>query len=66
MNKQLKEKRDKLIKETPSLKEVIRGSLMKYYPTCGNPRCRCRKEGGHGVKGYLKCASQGHLIVHSR
>jgi hypothetical protein len=59
MDKQLKEMRERLIKETPSLKEVIRGSLRKNYLTCGNPRCRCRKEGGHGPYWYLQVKTKG-------
>ena len=27
----------------PPLQEVIRGTLLRYRLTCGNPRCRCRR-----------------------
>ena len=59
MNKRLKDRREKLVKETPRLKDVIRGSLMKYYLTCGNPKCRCKKEGGHGPYWYLQVKTKG-------
>jgi len=61
MDKQLREKRDKLIKEMPSFKEVIRGSLMTYYLTCGNPKCKCHKSSRyrHGPYHYLQVKTKG-------
>jgi len=59
MSKRLKDKREKLVKEAPCLKDVIRGTLMKYHLTCGNPKCRCRKEGGHGPYWYLQVKTKG-------
>lgn len=39
----------------PPLADVIRGTLLRYYLTCGNPDCRCRrnKRNRHGPYWYV-------------
>jgi len=45
----------------PSWEEVIRGTVCKYYLTCGNKKCRCRakKEYRHGPYYYLSYGDKG-------
>jgi uncharacterized protein DUF6788 len=33
--------------------EILRGSLMERYVTCGNPSCRCARGEKHGPSWYL-------------
>ena len=33
--------------------EILRGSLVERYVTCGNPACRCAKGERHGPIWYL-------------
>ena len=35
--------RDREAAKGPPLADVIRGTLLRYYLTCGNPGCRCRR-----------------------
>lgn len=44
-----------LIKRMPAWEKIIRGSLKKYYLTCGNKGCRCHQseENKHGPYWYL-------------
>lgn len=35
--------RKQQIAKLPPWTRLIRGSLVRYYLTCGNPNCRCRK-----------------------
>lgn len=52
--KELEVERAKEIKTLPDWHKVIRGTLMKYYLTCGNKGCHCHKEnGGHGPYWYI-------------
>ena len=37
----------------PPLAEILRGSLMERYLTCGNPNCKCAKGERHGPVWYL-------------
>ena len=59
MREYLKEKREKLIKEIPSLRRVIRGTLMEYYLPCGKKNCRCKKGFLHGPYYYLQVRTKG-------
>jgi hypothetical protein len=49
----LRERREKLLKQVPSLRNILRGSLIERYKRCGNPGCHCAKGRGHGPKYYL-------------
>ena len=49
----LRNRRVGLIKVLPPLGEVLRGSLMERYLTCGHPDCRCARGERHGPVWYL-------------
>jgi hypothetical protein len=49
----LKNRRNGLTKLLPPLGEVLRGSLMERYLTCGNPDCKCARGERHGPVWYL-------------
>jgi len=53
--------RDREAAKAPSLAEVIRGTLIRYYLTCGNPGCRCRRsrEQRHGPYWYVAASYGG-------
>src|SRR5207302_10194470 len=46
-------RREGLTKVLPPLAEVLRGSLMERYLTCGNPDCKCARGERHGPVWYL-------------
>jgi hypothetical protein len=37
----------------PPVGEILRGSLMERYVTCGNPACKCARGERHGPAWYL-------------
>ncbi len=41
------------VKSLPPLKEIIRGTLLLRYMTCGNKNCKCHKGEKHGPYHYL-------------
>lgn len=47
--------RDREAAKSPPLNDVIRGTLLRYYLTCGNPGCRCRRspQNRHGPYWYV-------------
>jgi hypothetical protein len=49
----LRERREKLLKQVPPLRNILRGSLIERYKRCGNPGCHCAQGRGHGPKYYL-------------
>jgi hypothetical protein len=49
----LRNRRQGLIKLLPPLGEVLRGSLMERYLTCGNRDCKCARGERHGPVWYL-------------
>lgn len=49
----LRNRRQGLTQRLPPLTEVLRGSLMERYLTCGNPNCKCAKGERHGPVWYL-------------
>ena len=49
----LRKRRQGLSKVLPPLEEVLRGSLMERYLTCGNPDCKCARGERHGPVWYL-------------
>jgi hypothetical protein len=49
----LRSRRQGLAKVLPPLGEVLRGSLMERYMTCGNPDCKCARGERHGPVWYL-------------
>jgi len=49
----LRQRRQGLAKQLPPVTEVLRGSLVQRYVTCGNPACKCAKGERHGPIWYL-------------
>jgi hypothetical protein len=49
----LQKRREGLAKLLPPLDQVLRGSLMERYLTCGNPTCKCARGERHGPTWYL-------------
>lgn len=49
----LRKRREGLTKILPPLSEILRGSLMERYLTCGNPHCKCARGERHGPVWYL-------------
>ncbi len=39
--------RDRELAKAPLLADVIRGTLLRYYLTCGNKGCRCHRSRNH-------------------
>src|SRR6266852_3013297 len=49
----LRQRRQGLAKQLPPVTEILRGSLVERYVTCGNPACKCFKGERHGPMWYL-------------
>jgi len=49
----LRHRREGLTKVLPPLAEVLRGTLMERYLTCGHPDCKCARGQRHGPVWYL-------------
>jgi len=49
----LRNRRQGLTKLLPPLSEILRGTLMERYLTCGNPNCKCARGERHGPVWYL-------------
>lgn len=52
----LRNRREGLVKLLPPLrdiKEILRGSLIERFLTCGKPDCRCARGERHGPVWYL-------------
>src|SRR5271157_3623753 len=49
----LRQRRQGLVKLLPPAGEVLRGSLLERFVTCGNPSCKCARGERHGPVWYL-------------
>lgn len=49
----LRQRKQGLAKRLPSVTEILRGSLVERYVTCGNPSCKCARGERHGPVWYL-------------
>lgn len=49
----LRQRRQGLVRLLPPVGEVLRGSLVERYVTCGNPSCKCTRGQRHGPVWYL-------------
>jgi hypothetical protein len=49
----LRERRKGLAQQLPPVTEILRGSLLERYVTCGNPACKCAQGERHGPIWYL-------------
>jgi hypothetical protein len=57
----LRKRREGLTQLLPPLGEILRGSLMERYLTCGKPDCRCARGERHGPIWYLSVSlDQSH------
>lgn len=57
----LRQRRQGLAKLLPPITEILRGSLLQRYVTCGNPACKCAKGERHGPIWYLTVTlGRGH------
>lgn len=46
-------RREGLAKQLPPAAEILRGSLLERYMTCGKPNCKCASGERHGPVWYL-------------
>jgi hypothetical protein len=59
----LRNRREGLTRVLPPLGEVLRGSLMERYLTCGNADCKCARGERHGPVWYLSVTlDQSHRV----
>lgn len=49
----LRRRKRRLVAQLPPLTEILRGSLLERYVTCGNPACKCARGERHGPNWYL-------------
>lgn len=49
----LRQRRRAVIRQLPDLQEILRGSLLERYVTCGKPGCKCARGERHGPVWYL-------------
>ena len=49
----LRQRRQGLAIQLPPVTEILRGSLVERYVTCGNPNCKCARGERHGPMWYL-------------
>ena len=49
----LRERRQGLARQLPPVTQILRGSLVERYVTCGNASCKCAKGERHGPVWYL-------------
>jgi len=49
----LRQRRQGLAKQLPPVTDILRGSLVERYVTCGNPACKCARGERHGPMWYL-------------
>lgn len=49
----LRKRKQGLAKRLPPVTEILRGSLVERYVTCGNPSCKCARGERHGPIWYL-------------
>jgi hypothetical protein len=49
----LRQRRQGLARQLPPITQILRGSLVERYVTCGNPTCKCAKGERHGPVWYL-------------
>jgi hypothetical protein len=55
----LRKRRAVLLRQLPSLKAILRGSLIERYKRCGKVGCSCMQGQGHGPKYYLSVSHPG-------
>ena len=60
-------RRDELRRQLAAIGDLRPGSLGRRRLRCGNPRCRCKREGapGHGPYWYLTRKVRGRSVARS-
>lgn len=53
------EKRDALLAEMASLRDLLNGSLVQRYSTCSRKNCACHTGKRHGPRLYLAATGEG-------
>jgi hypothetical protein len=48
-----------LVRQLPSPKAILRGSVIERFKRCGKPGCKCMQGPGHGPKLYLSVSVSG-------
>jgi hypothetical protein len=63
----LEARRDRIRRELAAVGDLRPGSLGSRRIRCGNPNCRCKREGepGHGPYWYLTSKQRGRSVAHS-
>lgn len=49
----LRQRKEGLVKLLPAVGDILRGSLIERFVTCGNPGCKCSRGERHGPMWYL-------------
>ncbi len=52
-------RRAALARELPDVQQVLRGSLVERFVTCGKPTCKCARGERHGPLYYLTVSRPG-------
>ena len=55
----LTRRRAAMAREVPDLQEILRGSLVERFVTCGKPTCKCARGERHGPLYYLTVSRPG-------
>ena len=55
----LRKRRAVLLRQLPSLRSILRGSVIERYKRCGKSGCSCMQGQGHGPKYYLSVSHSG-------
>lgn len=55
----LRRRRAVLARTVPDLQEILRGSLVERFVTCGKPTCKCSRGDRHGPLYYLTVSRPG-------
>lgn len=58
--RRLKRRQTQIIEHTPSLREILRSTISRYYLTCGYKKCWCHQgKKKHGPFIYLSYTTEG-------
>mgnify|MGYP006267537735 FL=1 len=55
----LRRRRATLARTLPDLQQLLRGSLVERFVTCGKPNCKCARGERHGPLYYLTVSRPG-------
>ena len=61
----LNKKKEKIIKNLPPMTDLMRGTFIKWYGECKNPRCKCHKDRRYRHGPYYRVSySKGRITHH--